>query len=360
MKNNNPYLILLLAILGIAFISSVSDSKIVRNDRSFFTQADFMDDLANPDLDMTDAKEVFRYVFARLNDEETIYQSENNLYLRFAANGKVFGGIITLAILTRDEGVISLSYIERNENPNIGEDRNKVIGGGASFTAKDGMIVKKVDDWTYKVTFEGRSVLFHLYHLGMQPPQKAKLLPVEEYVGPVFDEAGIEMYLVFNREVSRLYLILNEDLYVRDTFTDIGDNVLIGQRTSFAFYDDTENNRKILIGVRGENTIQNNWYDGPHDQMPDNYVHLGYIPKYLEYLESNYPSLKGQMDKYGHFLGRESGRIAVAPYNVYFEEQELKDISKACKTQGSKSKVYDCLTLQIYDIPDDKQYLLGY
>jgi len=354
---------LVLAILCLAFfLSGMNNTQA----KSFITQADFVEDLANTDLKMgdtpEDAKEVFRYVFRQLNDEVTIYQSENNLYLKFAANGRVFGGIITLSIKDRDEGVISLSYIERNEDPNVPQKRGgDFMGGGHSFKREDGVIVRKVDDWTYKVTFEGKSVIFHLYNPGMQPPVKAKMLSVEEYVGPEFDEAGIELYLLFNNEVSRLYLILNEDRYVRDQFRNLNEDIVIGERTGFAFYDDKENNRKILIGVKGENTLQNNWYDGPHDQIPDNYVHLGYIPKYLEYLEANYPEMKGRMDKYGHFIGQEGGRIALAPYMVYFSEQELIDVVSACKKiDQTKSRLYDCLTLQIFDVPKDKEYLMGY
>ncbi len=333
------------------------NSKI--DDKSFFTQGELMEDLANTSVNMSDALDVFRYVFHRMEDEVTIYQSENNLYIRFAAHGRIFGGIITLAILTRDDGVISLSYIERNENPNVAPVR-EFIGGGGLFNETHGVIVEKINNWKYQATFENKTVIFNLYNPGMGLPKKAKLLKAEEYVGPVFDESGIEMYLVFNKKVDRLYLILNEDRYVREQFFEIGEGVVIGQRTSFAFYNDSINNRMILIGVRGENTIQNNWYDGPHDQMPDNYVHYGYIPKYLSYLEVAYPELKGRMDKYGHFLEKDSGRVAVAPYYVYFYEQDLLDIVSACKKIEDQSEMYDCMTLQIYNIPEEKQYLMHY
>lgn len=349
-------ILLIIVLIGLRFNNQ--KSRIVQTeDNSFFTQADLMEDLANDTLNMSNELDVFKYVFHKMEDEVTIYQSENNLYLRFAAHGRVFGGIITLAILTRDQGVISLSYIERNENPNIAPKRD-FIGGGGSFNKTHGVIVEKINNWRYKTTFENKTVFFNLYNPGMSPPKKAKLTKDEEYVGPVFDESGIELYLVFNKKVNELYLLLNEDRYVRDQFISIGEDVLIGDRTSFAFYNDSENNRLILIGVRGENTIQNNWYDGPHDQMPDNYIHYGYIPKYLEYLEAAYPTLKGTMDKYGHFLGRESGRVAVAPYSVYFYEQELLDIVSSCKEIEDKSKMYACMTLQIYEIPEEKEYLL--
>jgi hypothetical protein len=363
-KHNKIIILILVVILFVSIIISEKNEQIVAyesiedsNQGSFFTQGYLMEDLANTELNMSDALDVFRYVFHRLDHEVMIYQSENNLYLRFAAHGRIFGGIITLAIITRDEGIISLSYIERNENPNIAP-RVDYMGGGGLFNQSDGVNVKKINDWKYNVTFENKSVIFDLYHAGMDPPKKEKLLAEEVYVGPVFDESGIEMYLIFNKKVNRLYLILNEDRYVREQFQDIGEDVLIGYRTSFAFFNDSKNDRKILIGVRGENTIQNNWYDGPHDQMPDNYIYYGFIPKYLEYLEAAYPGLKGKMDRYGHFLEKDTGRVAVAPYYVYFYEQDLLNISKACKKMDSPSKMYDCLTVQIYDIPEEKEYLM--
>lgn len=329
--------------------------------RYFHTQADFVEDLRNTDINLEDPLDVFRHIFQRMQEEVTIYQSENNLYLKFAAKGKVYGGIITLAILTRDEGIISLSYIERNENPNVPMNREGFLGGGKSFTKEDGVIVTKIDDWTYDTTFEGKTVRFHLYNPGMQPPQKIQLLPEEEYVGPVFDEAVIELYLVYNNNASKLYLLLNEDRYVSETFKEIGNNLLLGERTGFVFYEDKETNRKILIGVQGENTIQNNWYDGPHDQMPDNYVHYGYIPKYQGYLEAAYPYYKGKIDKYGHFKEKDTGRIAVAPYTIYFYQEELQEISTTCQNYAqTKTELYECLTVQTYNIPEEKEYLLGY
>ena len=58
--------------------------------------------------------------------------------------------------------------------------------------------------------------------------------------------------------------------------------------------------------------MQNNWYDGPFDQMPDNYVCNGQI-EVKPYLEQHYTEYEGRIDKYGRFLNKEGRRIAVAP-----------------------------------------------
>ena len=96
----------------------------------------------------------------------------------------------------------------------------------------------------------------------------------------------------------------------------------MGRRSGFAFgMDPTNHGRKVLIAVRGANAIVNNYYDGPFDQLADNYVEQTNISKYLELAS---PNLKGRIDKYGYYTDRAtSSRVAVSPYYVYFSEKDL-------------------------------------
>jgi hypothetical protein len=156
-----------------------------------------------------------------------------------------------------------------------------------------------------------------------------------------------------------LYFILNEDGFVPEFFQNLSGDIVIGNRTGFAFYVDKENNRKILFGVQGENVLKNNWYDGPFDQMPDNYIHTGRIPKYHQYIAANYPGIKGKIDKYGNYLDEKGVRVAVAPYLVYFSKEELIAAVERCKFSDlSRPQFCSCITLQIYRVPKDKYYLI--
>jgi hypothetical protein len=46
----------------------------------------------------------------------------------------------------------------------------------------------------------------------------------------------------------------------------------MGKRTGFAFYQDGLRHRKILVGVYEANYRLNTYFDGPFDQLPDNFI----------------------------------------------------------------------------------------
>lgn len=355
--------VVLLLLLLVQVFSSGTDNGSKNSDKTrtrqglFLTNQAFIEGLYY-NLDLKNAKKVFQYIFFNLENEVVIYPTENYYYFRFFAQGKTIWGSLSFFPQDRDKGVIDFGYSEHNEDPNKPDSPIRA-GGSGSYSEKDGLTMKKINDFKYAVTFEGRTVIFKLNDVGMSQPKSARLLEEEEFVGPVFDESGLKFFLIFNKEKSRLYFILNEDGFVPEYFQNLTRDIVIGNRTGFAFYIDKENNRKILIGVQGENVLKNNWYDGPFDQMPDNYIYTGQIPKYQKYIEANYPGIKGKIDKYGNYLDETVSRVAVAPYLVYFSKQDLIATVERCKPSDlSRPTFYSCITMQVYDIPKDKHYLI--
>jgi hypothetical protein len=227
-----------------------------------------------------------------------------------------------------------------------------VRGGSAAFTDKDGVVVTKIDDEAYAVTFEGHTRVFNLFHLDMTPPRHARLTQDEVFVATEFDESGLMFYLIFNKAENHLYWILDEDVYVPEHFHAVGDDVIFGDRTEFAFYVDKVNQRKLLIGVDGLNVLEDNYYDGPFDQMPDNLVKSGQLD-IQPYLEKAYPDTKGQIDKYGNYLNWYGVRVAVAPYLNYFSRDDVTNTVRSCRASNyPPSRFYACLTQQIFLEPD--------
>jgi len=341
----------ILALPRVSF--SQSDNKIPSHEytRGFFTNDAFINGLYQKGPDINNAKEVLGYILDRLPSEVTIYPSENYYYFTFTANGRFFKGSLSLFAHNRDLGVVDIGYIELKDN--IHRLNDAKMGGFGLFTAKDSFYLKKINDFRYSLSYRNRQVIFNLYQPGLKPPQKAKLIPDEAYVGPSFDESGLQFFLVYNKNQRHLYWLLNEDDFVAETFYNYTPDILIGERTSFAFYNDTANARKILIGVKGENVLQNNWYDGPFDQMPDNYVYSGQL-EVKQYLENSYPGTAGRIDKYGSYLDEKGSRIAVAPYLVYFSENELAERVRVCKACCSvPSVIYSCFTEQEYKVPEN-------
>lgn len=344
-----PIIYVIIVTIIITFF--VTQAYVVRNPADsnnikdgFTTNEKFINGLYQ-DLDLNNSKEVFRYVFSRLDDNVVIYPTENYYYFIFPIKGKVIWGSMSLFANNRDDGLLDIGYIQKFDK-NRQQDNFNAIGGGSNFTAKDGVLIKKIDNFNYSVAFEGKTVIFRLNDIGVKSP--STLTENETYVGPSFDESGLKFSLIFNNVENKLYWVLNEDDIVPETFTNYKDDIVIGDRTEFAFYFDKKYNRKILIGVEGLNVLQNNWYDGPFDQMPDNYVYTGQI-ELKKYLEASYPDITGRIDKYGNYIDEEGARIAVAPYTVYFSKEDLNAIVQMCK---SESAFYSCISQQVFNVPE--------
>ena len=288
-------------------------------------------------LNLNDEMAVFAHVFNDLPDKVVVYPTENYFYWYFNVNSRAIWGNFRLDAGDRDQGVLHLGYFEYDENGKF-QDYD---GWEKRITAKDGVTVKKVARLTYTVSYKGKTVTFELNDIGMTPPKKAKLRADEVFVGPVFDESGVKFFLIFNKTVNHFIYVLNEDGAPSETFKPFGKRVVVGRRTGFAYYLDTPNSRKVLVAVNGKNAGRNNYYDGPFDQLPDNYVDQTHIAKYLQLA---YPYVKGKINKFGVLKNEEGSRVAVGAYYIYTEENELSFVDSCVKTHGgAAAKLYPCI-----------------
>ncbi|MGZ8388713.1 MAG: hypothetical protein ACXW3R_11415 [Rhodoplanes sp.] len=117
-------------------------------------------------------------------------------------------------------------------------------------------------------------MLFELNDLSQAKPPADVLAPEETFVGPIADESGLRFFLVFNERLRIFLYTLDETTDVPDGFepSPHTDRIIIGKRTGYAFYRDQRRPRKILIGVFFTNSRVNNYFDGPFDQLPDNFI----------------------------------------------------------------------------------------
>lgn len=329
-----------------------STDKFTLNELSMQSNEEFINGLYAR-VDLNDPKAVFDLVFSSLRDEVTVYPSENYYYFKLAAAGRTINGCMTLYPADRDRGIVGFGYVRKIEDKTAQKDV-PVSGESYDFSAKDGLVVSKINDFKYSVAYKGKTVIFDLYDK-LEPPRKARLRDDEVFVGPSFDESGLRFFLIFNRTARHLYWVLNEDGFVPEAFRQVTDDILIGNRTEFAFYADSVNNRKILIGVEGLNVLQNNWYDGPFDQMPDNYVRAGQV-KVREYLEANYGYPPGSIDELGRFTESHGTRIPVAPYRIYFSTNDLRFVDSCKALDLSPSAFYTAITQQVFTVPADRMY----
>ena len=271
-------------------------------------------------LDLTDVDEVFWHIFSNLPEEVVVYPSENYYYFILYVDKRQLWGNIRLPTGRRDRGVLSFAYFEFKETPYVTEPR---VSKSKFFTDADGLFIGKVDEFTYRVRYNKKEVVFHLHELSQEPPNLFQLGEGEEFVMRTFDESGYQFFLLFNGIKNYFIWVLNEEEPLSDILVPLEDDLLLGRKSGFAFWvDEAHDDRKVLLAIRGQSAIRNDYYDGPFDQLADNYVDVTNVS---EYMIRAAPSLRDRIDKYGYYTTRDRpSRVSISPYYVYFSEDALK------------------------------------
>ena len=263
--------------------------------------------------------QVFWHIFSKLPDEVTVYPSENYYYFIMYTDRRQLWGNIRLAAGRRDRGVLSFAYFEFRETPYVSEPR---ISRSKFFTDADGVLIERLDPFTYKVRYNKKEVVFHLHRLSQESPKLFDLGDNESSVMRTFDESGYQFFLIFNEQRNFFMWVLNEEEPFTDVLVPLKDDLLVGRKSGFAFWvDRAHDDRKILVAIRGQSATRNDYYDGPFDQLADNYVEQTNV---ADYMVRAAPSLEGRIDKYGYFTHRDRpSRVSISPYYVYFSDQAL-------------------------------------
>ncbi|HRF08945.1 MAG TPA: hypothetical protein PL193_09920 [Xanthobacteraceae bacterium] len=293
----------------------------------------------NAQAPVADKKEMLQFVLRALPDRVKVYPTENYYYFGFYSGGIRYAGNIRLDASDRDKGKLHFAYFVDNvawlPEPPVNY---------AVMDIADGVKVEKVERFLYRVTAGDRSVLFELNDLSNARPPEHMLDPDERFIGPVFDESGMRFFLVFNAKLGLFHYILDETIPLSDRLTRIKatDRIEIGTRTGFAFYRDLKRERRILIGAFEDNVLGNNYFDGPFDQLPDNFIEGDDLLKAILQVA---PHLQGTIDRFGgSFDGSE--RFLIAPYMTYRLDADLMR-AHHCATgpQGKGPRYYACFQL---------------
>lgn len=287
-------------------------------------------------LAIDDVKAVFAHTFAQLPDRVRVYPTENYFYFSFYHGGVRYAGNFRLDTADRDQGIVYFAYFEAFTGW-----RRDEIDKFKSFAAEDGVKVEKVENLTYRITVNNKSVMFELNDLSHVKPPENSLHSDEVFIGPVFDESGIQFFLIYNPRLKLFHYILNEIAPVPDqNYTSkISKSIIVGRRTGFVYYRDKYLPRKILIGVYKPNADVNNYLDGPFDQLPDNFIQGDQLKKAI--LEIS-PDLAGKIDRYGIMPGGDD-RFLIAPY-LYYTYIENLEIFEECASNPATTRLdyYDC------------------
>ena len=330
-----------LSAIALLATASMVQSTLDSAAQQIQTNQSFLEELAaQSTLDIDDIGAVFEHILGQLPDRVTVYPTENYYYFRFYQNGVEYAGNIRLAASDRDEGVVHFAYFPAaNTGKQEGQMRYKPLG------EDDGVTIIKRDPLSYSIGFRDRTVIFDLNDLSTVTPPDDKLAEGEVYLGPVFDESGLQFYLIYNPALKIFHYVLNEEANVPDLLNPASytDRIEIGRRSGFAFYLDAQLDRKILIGILAANAAVNNYYDGPFDQLPDNF---NSDDRLREAIEESDPSTAGQIDRYGYYDSG-IGRYLIGPYTQYTQEQDLVNFHLcATNPQLDPSRYHSCFAIQ--------------
>jgi hypothetical protein len=291
--------------------------------------------VTNRDPQACDPNEVLGELFKQISPVATIYPTENYFYFSFFREGKSYSGDLRLAVDGRDDGIVQFvcyetytSWLDKSLTPVVQKALSKT----------DGVFVTKINDFEYDIEFHGVSVKFLLNKID-QTPDKDKLEKGEKFSGRIFDESGLIFDLVYNPAEKAFYFVLDTKNPVADAFVKVKDKVYIGKRTGFVFFEDIVVKRFILIAVHTEEVHNNTAYDGPGDQLPENfYKEIGF----WGHVYDAYPDLVGKLTSGGTYIDSDF-IFAIYAYQEYFSKKDLGFID-ACMSRNSKGiKLILCL-----------------
>jgi len=294
------------------------------------------------EFEISDPLSVLAFVLENLPDRVKVYPTENYYYFRFTLNGTPYAGSIRLPPGERDEGKIEFGYYK-----DLTEWSDALAGGVHLIVSPaQGLEIERLDRFAYRLTYRNKSVVFMLNDLSDVRPPAAALGADEKFLGPIFDESGVRFFLIFNAKLKLFHYVLDETVRVADDLSAVAgaDRILIGRRTGFAFYRDHLADRKILIGAYEGNSRINNYFDGPFDQLPENFIQGEELRGAIV---ASDPSVKGQLDRLGNYL-HEEGRYLIHPYMLYHRHSDLQPIHAcAARSQRRPALYYRCFVASL-------------
>jgi hypothetical protein len=326
-----------LLCVGIIFVvtAGVASAQSVQRPE-LHTEESYIDEVTRPTvLAVNDPMAVFAFVFDSLHDRVKVYPTENYYYFSFFQGGVKYAGNIRIEPDDSGGQTVHFTYFEEASEWHEDVSLKHIV-----LDASRDVTVEKLDKFTYRLTYKGKSVVFVLNDLSGITPPASVIGPNETFIGPIFDESGIRFFLLYNSKLRDFHYILDETQPVADALvpTRRTDRILIGTRTGFAFYRDHRLDRKILIGVYEGNMRLNTYFDGPFDQLPDAFVKGETLRNAILQVQ---PSLKGHIDRFGSDPGGEI-RFMIDPYLPYRKVEDVYVYHQCASRRIHAANYYDC------------------
>lgn len=283
-------------------------------------------------LNLKSPLDVFAAVFAQLPPEVLVMPTENYYYWRLFAGGREIRGNIRLPSGQREKGTLCIGYAEFDEFPDDGGPVPE-ISESQYLNAANGVAISCPTPFSSEVIFRGKTVRFRFLQLDQRPLEKSQTAPGEVFVSRTCDESGCRFILMYNTRKKSFHWVLDEASAAMDHWQPILPDCTLGRRTGFLLWTDkSHGNRRILAAVRGASVRRNDWFDGPFDQLADNYADQTNIRKWME---DAMPGLRGRIDKWGYLTDSPTPeRIALNPYGTWESVDGAVDFLRKAEESG--------------------------
>jgi hypothetical protein len=291
-------------------------------------------------LAIDDPLAVFAFILESLPDHVKVYPTENYFYFRFVHDGTPYAGNIRLDPRDRDQGKVQFGYYKDLTAWMGVTAETEIPGVDITLDAARGVQVEQREPLRYRISYEGKSVDFALNDLSQVKPPPTAIGPDEKFLGPVFDESAMRFFLIFNSKLKIFHYVLDETTKAPEDFFKAArtDRILIGRRTGLAFYRDHRLDRKILIGAFEPNSVLNSYFDGPFDQLPENFIAGETLRDAIVAAD---PEAKGKISRLGHYADG-SGRYVIHPYMLYRKESDLYRAHRCAVGKLRAADYYRC------------------
>lgn len=254
---------------------------------------------------------IVRHVLRHTPPDAVVHPSEGYYYFSFPLGHRIVSGNLRFSDV--DEGMMSVGYFDAYEPR---DTRSMLFGqdadGDLAFRRHDdGSVTVRAGDVERRFTIRAPADL----------PRPTWNLPEGlDLLSSLIDESGVPFALLYDEEAAAFMFALHDELASSDDFVHMEErsDVLIGRRSRFVLYRPGEDWPWLLVGVLERNSRDNNWFDGPFDQVPPRL-------DLKDRLERAYPYVKerGGIDRYGRFVELEGQRVAITPYQYYSSVAEL-------------------------------------
>jgi hypothetical protein len=264
--------------------------------------------------------QALRYVWQRLPERIEVFPGENYVYWRVQEGDVQVRGNVRLAKGAREQGLLNIGYGRYRGSEMLSQHH-------AALGPEQALLVSCPGSLEVRVTFEKKEVLFRLADIPQDVPEWLKDDPELSFVQRTHDDSGTRFLLCHHRAVSTFLWLRDEAFTDNETLepSSPGSPFRRGNRSGFLYAPWGEH--WWLWAVPKRQLVENLEYDGPFDQLSDNFA---LALKTKDWLEKVHPDLRGRIDELGAFLpGKGSGRVALKNYGVYENDAQILKVWQA-------------------------------